>query len=635
MATKVQREYSMDQIKAQVAKPMSQVIAERNVSLKPEGKIITPVSTSAKAAADLANKKAAFSDMQAANALQASNLSKQKLLDQQSRMMQDKTVQDQKNIQAEIDRKNKEVELKNKALGLSAEAPQTTTQQAPVEAVQQPAQTVQGTPTQGQPSTPQPTPVTGEVIGGQPQTNVEAINTNLQGIAEEKAGALGQIQDTRDQLADKVNKQLNSVLKGTFPLTGPQQSLITSLQSQLAQNREDQKLANKSFEGATAQAGFRSGGEYTPEQYAGQIANAVSVGVAKIQALDNAAAQTIAELEDGWRKDNFDMINDNYATLEKQLDDKATSIKDMFDTVSKTLTDQRDQQVKQQEDRNKIADIAAKNGASPAVIAAISNAPTHAAALASAGRYLQSESELLDVQYKKAQISKIYNDMKESAANGGMDAAQIMGYAAQYAQTGQIPAGIPKGSFGLISQVAKEVPKQKGQILSSTTGVSPTGSEELQKSLGSLSSAIDLANELKELDKERWGGLVSGTVGKVVGSADQQRYVDLREQVVDLLSRARSGAALTANEEERYKNMLPGRFDEPLGFGADSDVRIDNFVNTLTRDLTNKAGSQGWVINGISKVKLGDQEYTVGDVVDNGEGKQARINADGSVTYLN
>jgi hypothetical protein len=41
--------------------------------------------------------------------------------------------------------------------------------------------------------------------------------------------------------------------------------------------------------------------------------------------------------------------------------------------------------------------------------------------------------------------------------------------------------------------------------------------------------------------------------------------MDLREQIIDLISRARSGAALTVQEERRYNGMLPSRFDEPLG----------------------------------------------------------------------
>jgi hypothetical protein len=213
------------------------------------------------------------------------------------------------------------------------------------------------------------------------------------------------------------------------------------------------------------------------------------------------------------------------------------------------------------------------------------------------------------------------------------DPAQLVAYAQQYASTGMIPTGLPKGSFGVVSAYAKELPKSQGQILDKATGVTPDKLGAAGDAYGALYSAIELSKQLKELDKKRVGGVVSGTLGKVFGSADQQRYVDLRSQIVDLLSRARSGAALTESEEKRYGNMLPGRFSESFGLGANSDVRIDNFTTALTSDLTNKVNSKGWVVNGISKVDLGGTKYTVGDVIEV-NGVRGRINADGSITKL-
>ena len=77
------------------------------------------------------------------------------------------------------------------------------------------------------------------------------------------------------------------------------------------------------------------------------------------------------------------------------------------------------------------------------------------------------------------------------------------------------------------------------------------------KGLSNLYSVSQLSDQLLALDKERIGGVISGSLGKVFGSGDQARYMDLRSQIVDLLSRARSGAALTVSEERRYSEMLP------------------------------------------------------------------------------
>ncbi len=252
-------------------------------------------------------------------------------------------------------------------------------------------------------------------------------------------------------------------------------------------------------------------------------------------------------------------------------------------------------------------------------------------------RASQQQKEALDLQLRQEQIlteraqrTKVYNDISSEKA---YDPGEILAYAQQFATTGQIPSGMPKGSFGLVSQAAKILPKQQGQILSAATGVSPTGEAALQGGMGALYSAIELTNQLKALDEKRSKGVISGTLGKIFGSDDQQRYMDTRNQIVDLLARARSGAALTVEEERRYSSMLPGRFTEAFFLGSESKNRIDNFHNALTSDLKNKASAQGWVVNGVSVVNIGGQDYTIGSVVQNSEGQQGIILSDGSIYY--
>lgn len=150
------------------------------------------------------------------------------------------------------------------------------------------------------------------------------------------------IQGQQDSLATQMSTQLGQLLAGTIPLSAPQQALVTSLQNQLTQNEAQQTVANQSYTGAVTESAMRSGGEYTPTQTAGLIQNAVSVGVAKIQALDNSAASTIAKIESDFQTQDFDIINKNYDVLSKQLDDKASALKDTYDTVTKAIQDQRD-----------------------------------------------------------------------------------------------------------------------------------------------------------------------------------------------------------------------------------------------------------------------------------------------------
>ena len=294
---------------------------------------------------------------------------------------------------------------------------------------------------------------------------------------------------------------------------------------------------------------------------------------------------------------------------------------------------QIEQNISDQKDIQNLALTISKNQAPQNVVNALTKAKSFNEAIAIASPYMQSLADKADISYKMAQTAKIYNDIKNESGLGTTP-AQTLAYAQQYASTGQIPTGLPKGSFGVVAQYAKELPKQTGEIVSTATGVHPAQDTTYADALSSLSSVVQLAQQLKELDKNRIGGVVGGTLGAITGSEAQGKYLSTRTQIIDLLSRARSGAALTEQEVKTYEDMIPGRFSEPLGLGQNSDKRIQNFVDAVTKDMTQKANAKGWSIYGVSKVKLGDQEYTVGDIIKSPDGKVGRINSDGSITLI-
>lgn len=216
------------------------------------------------------------------------------------------------------------------------------------------------------------------------------------------------IQAQKDQVYQNMFSSLDSVMKGTVPLSAPQQALISSLQTQLQQNVATQNQVNQSYTGTVSEAAFRSGGEYTPLQMAGKINDSITLGVGKIQELDNAAAKTIADLENSFQKQNFDEINKGYDTMLSQLDGKSTAIKDMYEKVTSDLKDQRDQQQKVTDSVNNIALEAAKNGADAATQAKIKASGDESGAIAAAGDFLQSASGTMGeyLQYKRDTQSK-------------------------------------------------------------------------------------------------------------------------------------------------------------------------------------------------------------------------------------
>jgi hypothetical protein len=225
--------------------------------------------------------------------------------------------------------------------------------------------------------------------------------------------------------------------------------------------------------------------------------------------------------------------------------------------------------------------------------------------------------------------------------------SDVVSYAQQFADTGKLPSVSELKQSGItvsdVTSYAKQLPKANGVLLSQNTGVKPsTLSPTQEDGILALKDISQKIKELKELDKERQKGLLSAGLGKIFGSEDQQRYIDLRGEIVDLLARARTGAALTISEEKFYANQLPGRIAEVgvipgtgIGlFGVDSQSRIDNFDSKITSTLETKLKGQGLVIQGYSKIDVPSLgERTVGEIVNIGD-TQYRVLPDGTLTDI-
>lgn len=218
----------------------------------------------------------------------------------------------------------------------------------------------------------------------------------------------------------------------------------------------------------------------------------------------------------------------------------------------------------------------------------------------------------------------------------GETTSNEMAYARQFAIDGKLPSLTDLQKLGTtparITELAKELPKQNGEIVSTQTGVKNTSiPAAAQEDFVRLYNITQNVKKLKELDEKRVGGLVSGTVGKVLGSADQAAYLTARKAIVDDLSRMQSGAALSLDEVAFYEDYLPGRFSEFLALGTDSMDKINNFETQMNRKLTNGLNSNGLSIYGYSTVNLGGKDYKVGEEIEV-NGVKGRVLPDGTVS---
>ncbi|MBX3498102.1 MAG: hypothetical protein KF889_01560 [Alphaproteobacteria bacterium] len=322
---------------------------------------------------------------------------------------------------------------------------------------------------------------------------------------------------------------------------------------------------------------------------------------------------------------------DNFNVEEKR---RAEARIEMLDQQRSALTEYRDQ-------RAKTLDImlaAAGAGADNATLAKIqaASSPEEATRLAGAvlGAKFQDAKQQQEFE-NSIRLAQLAIDQR-NASGGGVttDPLQALAYAQQYASTGTIPTGLPKGTFGVVAQLAKELPKPDGSIIDTNTGTKPAISDARIDGLAALYDISKKVADLKQLDTERSKGLILGGLGKVFGAADQQRYIDLRTEIVDLLSRARTGAALTASEEKFYADQLPGRVSNAFFLGVNTQDRIDNFASKINDTLDTKLRANQAAIVGYSKINIGGQDFTVGQIVTNADGVQGRVLADGSIAVI-
>lgn len=478
---------------------------------------------------------------------------------------------------------------------------------------------------------------TAQMAGAAVQGATEGLNTGLQGMisAEDKKIADYQAQVQSQQ---KTSQSLIDKLMGKGAAQVQAETTAGIPEKTQALTDITNEYNTKALEYRRMEEAVQKEGTLTDAQKSARLRDIsrvkntelADIGIKQAVAQNNlTAAQSLVDrkidLEYGDLKDiiQFQMkfLDDNREDLSKAEQNKLNLL----------ITDN----TRKYEEGKSIGEFAkqvAANGADAGTISRVSSAKSMAEAVQAAGQF---SGDVLDREYKKAQIANINSQIAERNAQGtGIESSNLLAYAQQYASTGVIPTGLPKGTFGTVAQTAKELPKPNGAVVNATTGIadSKTPATE-QADYSRLYNIINNVKRLKQLDEERIGGIVSGTLGKIFGAEKQSEYLATRKAIIDDMQRMQSGAALTPAETSFYEGYLPGRFSEPLGLGQDSAKKISNFETIMTNRLNERLAANGLSIYGYSKVNTPIGEFTVGDVIEV-NGVMGRINPDGSVTKL-
>lgn len=250
---------------------------------------------------------------------------------------------------------------------------------------------------------------------------------------------------------------------------------------------------------------------------------------------------------------------------------------------------------------------------------------------------MQQQSMRSQMYTESLQQQKLLAELNPTG--DGEVSADLEAYGNEYAATGKLPSPSALKAAGLtagqVADYAKQVPKANGVLVSKNTGAVDTrvGAAE-QEDIKRLYNITKMVAELETLDKNRIGGLLAGTFGKITGSDAQGSYLTKRKAIVDEIARMQTGAALTLEEQDFYNEYLPGRFSEPLGLGRNSDKVIEDFGNIMNEKLSNALANNQMSIYGYSKTTVpGLGEKTVGDIIDIG-GTQYRVLPDGTLTDI-
>lgn len=141
-----------------------------------------------------------------------------------------------------------------------------------------------------------------------------------------------------------------------------------------------------------------------------------------------------------------------------------------------------------------------------------------------------------------------------------------------------------------------------GQLVSASTGLEPKNVPA--GDVTSLAAGRDLVAKLDKYkqvftDLQNEGvtgitgtGVIKGTKNAIFPSENATRLKGLRTEITDLISRARSGAALTQFEFDVYESKLPSSWSSDTLFG-NPIVDIDTFRNSLNGTVNSKMQTYG------------------------------------------
>ena len=264
---------------------------------------------------------------------------------------------------------------------------------------------------------------------------------------------------------------------------------------------------------------------------------------------------------------------------------------------------------------------------------------------------LEQESPLYSQRLRAQMLQNEILEM-ELMVDGTEITETDLSFAREYADTGKMPSGVPDRKRSVIENLALQIPKNPGQVVSSTTGVTPRNITPSQaQDYGTNLNLIESVNELIGLAMD----IPRTAPGRVLTRATPsgreriREYQNRRNEILRELRRRDYGArpsewtiaeiearlpSVGGMEREGFFSWIPATGE----FGAVSNrkaiEKLEETQRFMESTLNSQLSSQGLSMYGFTQVNTEQGTFTVGDIVATNEGRRFIVNVDGSYSEL-
>jgi len=471
------------------------------------------------------------------------------------------------------------------------------------------------------------------IAGATSGTTNNTQNTN-DGSIESPYSYLGNYKSAYEgaDTGDSTYNDELGILKSMQANTDAQtEAFIQSIKNNYAGLRtnltDQQQQQTKQVENALNLAGSS---RYAPVSSSGILSAKQKFDIQSLADLQDKENSAIATARQAQADKNYQLLSKQIDIINSHRQEKQALASKIADDMAQTHRDEikRQQDIEDEQRKNmfEITAKAAEAGADEATMAKIRASKDPQEALAIATPYL-AVAQKLDNDYKRAQIANVYSEIAkrkaDSEGTGSSDPATIIAYAQQYASTGQIPTGLPKGTFGVVSEYAKELPKPTGAIVDVNTGIKSSKlSNQQEQGIVGIYDALQKIDQLQQVFNSGKAGLNFS-----------KEYNTIKGEFVDSLARARSGAALTVDEVNNYNGKVPGvHLGGMVVWKPTSETAFNTLRNSLKQKLDAQLGNNGLAIYGYTSYKMDGKDYKVGQKIQFDDGSIGQVLPDGKVS---